>query len=429
MHDFADFESWVQLTGGLLVVLLGAFMLTVRPRLRGNVAFAVFAVSFGSGFIASNAGWMIFHDPTTGGSVPLALVRAFLYVSALASLIWIARVFPTPLGEREVSSLVIPTIGGLFGLAIVGVYFVSAPRDFITMPHALIAVTWFVFVGTLSGLPAMFALRSARTSDPMVKRQFLLISSALILYSGFIATAGAGAEPAGSILDPVIAWWLYPNLGFTLLAAALWLRETTGGETSRAARNGALLCVAMPFLGIVYVAFDPKWGALGIARTAMVILLAYGIARHQLLGIDVKLRWTISKSTLAAMFITVFFIASEGAQQFFGDTLGSTYVGIAVAGMLVFAIAPLHRVAERLAERAVPIGDSEKVSPARTGSAAEAYRHGVRAAMRDGVLTRREERHLAELARALGIDSVEALELREEVEGESAGSLSRVKSS
>lgn len=54
----------------------------------------------------------------------------------------------------------------------------------------------------------------------------------------------------------------------------------------------------------------------------------------------------------------------------------------------------------------------------------DAYRAAVEMALADGVVTRAEERALARLAQACGLDHLEALDVREEVERERAAAAS-----
>lgn len=194
-------------------------------------------------------------------------------------------------------------------------------------------------------------------------------------------------------------------------------------ERRTLAWGAALFIVTMWALGAWVV---DVWEGIIIqlARSALIglpfpLIATYALLRHQLLGLDVRLRFAISKSSIAAVFIAVFFIASEAAQQFFGETLGSTYVGIAAAGLLVFAMAPLQRVAERLAEKAIPTGGP---APPTTHTNEDLYRRALRIALVDRTIERHEELTLAELSERLHIGHKRALELRHEIEGEAASS-------
>jgi len=170
-----------------------------------------------------------------------------------------------------------------------------------------------------------------------------------------------------------------------------------------AALTGALMASASSDFRWLVALLDGFWIVVGLS------LIAYGLLRHHLLGIDVKVRWTISKTTLAGIFVAVFFIASEAAQEFFGATLGGPYVGIVAAGLLVFAISPLSRLADRVAERAVPMAIPTDADSEAT------FRDAVQYTLRDRRMTQQEEIHLARLAESLRIRAARATEIRHEV--------------
>lgn len=158
----------------------------------------------------------------------------------------------------------------------------------------------------------------------------------------------------------------------------------------------------------------------GVWSVVTPLVLAHAILKHQMLDIDVKARWGVSKGTLAGIFVAAFFVVSEGAQAIFEDFVGNELLGILAAGALVFAIAPLQRLADQVAARTVPSEEDGLRSPRGVDSVEAAYRAAVRAALRDEVLTRREEHHLAEVADNLGLSSKRALEIREEIEADHA---------
>lgn len=199
---------------------------------------------------------------------------------------------------------------------------------------------------------------------------------------------------------------------------AIWLVATRGPH-GRIARNVVLVGCAF-LLPALLLQGEPLEIYRSAGNLAGALLLAYTILGGLVPGLDVKVRFAVGKSTVAAVFILVFFFASEAAQQFFGEQFGSAYVGIAAAGMLVFALAPLQRAAERIAAHAVPVAApaSAPQEPAATNDHEEMYRDAARRALRDARLTREEERHLFRLARGLGISADRAHELLVEAERE-----------
>lgn len=198
-------------------------------------------------------------------------------------------------------------------------------------------------------------------------------------------------------------------LGVFGLAATVLLARRPDGHVAW----GALAAIGLSLAAGVAIQLDwlPRASTVTIQAATLPVLITYGIVRHHTFGVDLKVQWTVSRSTVAAAFVGAFFAASEFAQLFFGETLRSQYMGIAAAGLLVMAIAPIQRAADRLAQKAVP-------SPTGVPAIEAAYLAGLRAAARDGRITRREERHLADMAEHLKIGPKRALELREGMETE-----------
>lgn len=111
------------------------------------------------------------------------------------------------------------------------------------------------------------------------------------------------------------------------------------------------------YLGTYEVAdTDPsEWAYIIYALGSLlaVPLIAYGILRAHLFDIDLRVRWTIKQSTLAAVAVTIVFVLSEGADRFLSAQLGN-FVGLLAAAIVIFFLAPLQRFAERVASAAMP---------------------------------------------------------------------------
>lgn len=142
------------------------------------------------------------------------------------------------------------------------------------------------------------------------------------------------------------------------------------------------------------------------------VLLGYGILRTQLFDIDVKLKWTIRKGTVAGAFVAVFFIASQVAENVLQLQFGTVFGAIA-AGLLLFALAPLQRLAERVANMALP--SVAATSEYLTFRKFEVYKESLETLLRDGVITPKEQDLLANLRAKLGIADADARTLEAEV--------------
>lgn len=389
------------LSSGVFFVALGVWILTIRPRRPASTALAAFSMALGGAFVASNT----FALGTIQHQVAMWWSTALSGVAAVA-LIALALLSPQPPRRHEArivvtAALAVAALATVAFLASDG-WVVAGPLEIARA--ILLPAFWFVLV--------LLPLRCRLATDRTTRSSLALMAAALVLYPGVYAGARMVYGSAGG----QVAMGL-PGMAVVLVTAVLWLTNTHHPGSGRAARNAALVPLAAALFGMTSALFvgESLDGPQGAARTASVLLIAYAILKHQLFGIDVRVRWGISKSTLAGVFIAVFFIASETAQEFFGETLGSQYVGILAAGALVFAIAPLSRVADRLAEKAVPL-----TSPATKGSGGRAstYKRQVELAWADGRLGRKERVMLRELRDALGLDAATADALERDAENE-----------
>lgn len=145
------------------------------------------------------------------------------------------------------------------------------------------------------------------------------------------------------------------------------------------------------------------WYALG--TLVAVPLIAYGILRTQLFDIDLKIRWTIKQSTLAAAIVTIVYVLSEGASRLLSSELGSL-AGLLAAGVVVFFLAPLQRFAERVASSAMP--NTHNTPEYAAHRKLQVYEAAVSEALQGGEITPKERQLLNRLRDTLGIAAVDA---------------------
>lgn len=154
------------------------------------------------------------------------------------------------------------------------------------------------------------------------------------------------------------------------------------------------------------------WWELSVAYMVATGILLYGILRTHLFDVDLRLKFALRQSTVAAFFVAAFFIVSELAATFLSVRIGAI-LGIVAAGLLVFAIHPVQRLAERFADRAMPnVRDSPEYLAYRR---LEVYRAALELASSDGVVTEKERDVLQGLRRNLGIPEVDADALERDV--------------
>ncbi|MBI4394017.1 MAG: hypothetical protein HY556_09520 [Euryarchaeota archaeon] len=238
---------------------------------------------------------------------------------------------------------------GIFGLALYPL-FLSTLDTAIVRPlkHRLVRGTTLVAVAALQTYrfinPDYFVVGVQRVSyapydailNPDYTNTIFWVVAALLLFGALAAFAAYRAAPRASAERARAQAFATAFVTRDVLSVTLFMAFVL---TQAAAQEN-------PFTSVLnYISAFPL--------ILFVLLVSYGIVRTHLFDVDLKIKWTIKQSTVAAAFIAVFFIASEAAQAFFAGSLGP-YVGIVAAGALVFALAPLQRAADRVANAAMP---------------------------------------------------------------------------
>ncbi len=140
-------------------------------------------------------------------------------------------------------------------------------------------------------------------------------------------------------------------------------------------------------------------------------LIAYGILRTKLFDIDLRIRWTIKQSTVAAVFIAVFYLVSEGADRLLSSEFGNI-MGLLASALVVFFLVPLQRFAERVAGAAMP--NTENTPEYAIFRKMQVYEAALVEALPDGTISKRERDLLNRLRDTLEISVSDA----EAIEGE-----------
>lgn len=252
--------------------------------------------------------------------------------------------------------------------------------------------------------------------------------SGFLVYGGFALNAAfdgtlqaanawrlvaSGAEypwfPWGWTLALLPALSLVPAL-VSIVVVGLHARRAEGAARRHALRlvGAAPLAIAsalaLSFLGPLFINGPVAQLVLGLWRLALPVLVTYALVRHQLFDIDVKVKIALRASTIAAVFLTVFFTVSEIAANFIQESVG-TVLGIAAAVILAFALRPVERFAETLAHRIMP-----GTKPIETMALTERevfYREQLELALQDGNLGTKERAMLDKLRARLGLSADE----------------------
>ena len=164
------------------------------------------------------------------------------------------------------------------------------------------------------------------------------------------------------------------------------------------------------FYGIVGDGFSDETEALPaiipFAYAAAVILyvplVAYGVLRVQLFDVDLRIKRTLKRSTIAAAFVATFFVVSELASEFLSAQLG-TVLGVVVTGGLVFFLDPIQRAAEKLSNAAMP--NTVQTPEYENYRKLQVYESALQAALEDGRISNRQRRVLDSMVQSMGIDA------------------------
>lgn len=415
---------------------LAAWLVWLNPRHRVHLVFGGMLASFG---LFSFTVIFVRTAPSQQELdfwVDWWVNPAFLF---LALLVYFVFLYPRKRGWMGASPLGVLVPATIFAVMAVSrlleptldtQYVFSPPAGYQLGTYGLLLVQ-----GPINIIAALFVillLRDyAREDVPARRTAMLLVASGFslaFLFDAFrvfmrmipLVTPGQGVW---GTIDLLLIDAALPFYGYAA-AYAFWNARKSPDVVVRRGFRRFLGMLAVPILAVLLLrllggpALNPVSPLAmfvgGVMGLSLPLLVTYAIVRHQLFDIDVKVRWTIKQSTLAGAFIGIFFVVSESAQTFFTDTTGATYLGIAAAGMLVFAISPLQRVAERVAHAALPearpLGDFDKAQRIAL------YREQVRAAWADGRLSR-DERRLLNVARdRLGLSMEEAARIENEIE-------------
>lgn len=402
----------VNVLGALLVAAVGVGVLLVRPRTRRCTAFGVHLAAFGGAFALHNFGSrdVPWFNTVLGSSTALLLVIGGL---ALFRVAWLTGAQGQ--GRPLLHAVVVLMVGLLVTPMTVWVltHRSAANRELPSIVDAypsdvfyLAIAAYSVFVAGVWTAAAVFTVRAGRQAISAHEfGQLAILTSALMLFSSFLAGAYLLVD------HPYFLRAGVASTAMTVLVGGAWLLHAARTPHTAMARKAAVVILGIAAVGMVFTALGLT-GLGGPVRMAGAVLIAWGILRYQVLDFDVKLRWSLERSTVASIFIAVFFLVSEGAQEFFGAAASNAWVGIIAAAALMFFMAPLQRLAERVGARALP--DARPAASLLDEEVRDLYEQRLRAAWGDGTLTRDERvllEHLRERLR-IPVEEAAALERR-----------------
>src|SRR5581483_7495930 len=142
------------------------------------------------------------------------------------------------------------------------------------------------------------------------------------------------------------------------------------------------------------------------------VLAAYAIVRYRFLGADRLARLGTQRGVIAFVLLAVFFVVAQLTQNYLNVRMNWAAGGVA-AGLLLFAMSPIQKLAERMAAGAVP--QAKDPSQYSASERRRFYEEQLKLAWKDGALTVKEKRMLDRLREQLGLAAEDAARLERQV--------------
>jgi hypothetical protein len=275
---------------------------------------------------------------------------------------------------------------------------------------------------------------AATLNTPLTRpfgRRGVQIGLALFAAVLFVAVMMAALDLLPLAITVSALYFAMTLLFWYALAASLHAWSRTTGTARARARSFALafgirdVCwsfiyaLALLELWSVLPAADPdavplRYMVYSLGTLAAVPLIAYGILRTQLFDIDLRIRWTIKQSTVAAGVVAIVYLVSEGATQLLSSELGSVAGLLAAALVVFFLVTPLQRLADRVAGAAMPNTINTPAYVAHRKM--QVYEAALAEALQDGGISPKERALLNRLRDSLGIVMADAEALERDLQ-------------
>jgi hypothetical protein len=405
----------IRMGSGLLLAMLGATFLALARRTRANVALGGVLLAWGMLFVSNNllgAGTGPFPTPWIG-AWDLAYVLSATPAAAVLLASWVRE-------DRSRATWPLLAVAG--GLALSVAYFAIGGAAADALPGELAALgvpgPLAVFIDAVYGtvdpvmaiaLYASVRLAIAPRGDARVRHHVPLALGfgAFGVYTAFLGLPFP-APRAFDVLAVMSAAYLAGVLAAAWLVAAVRHRSRASAVVANAFLLVAVAGLVVPV--VLHESLDDtgRDPVRGVVRTLEFAVLAWALLRDEEYGLRLRPKMA-RRGTLAATALASLFIVAQVAQNFLAAQYGLLMGGV-VAGAFLFAANPL--------QRAIEGRNVAAHAPAADDRAEAVYRDALRIALKDRVVTREEELHLAELGERLGLPARRALELRHEVEAE-----------
>lgn len=416
-------DDFIALASGVPLAVLGVAVLLLRPHRRDQVFFGLFAILWAVQITVAYAGSAL-QDATIQARgtlvsysilplLGLLLVHFANILRPAAGLRWVTLLCGGLMLANSVVLLVAPHLLGRIEASPSGPVLRVGPLN-----PFLIALPLFLgFFAAIAILDRQISL--APEGAPRARIRGILVALALFAsYASWryllVFLRPSVQQSADSPFTQASLAIVFGACAVATLAFALraWLVVESGRPRDGAVAAAFLVPAGVAGIEAAFLGLGLELYSFGLWRFATVAVVVYTIAKYRLFDMEIRLKRGVKATTIAAAFIAIFFVVSESAAAFFSGSIGP-YLGIVAAGLLVFALAPLQRVAERVANTAMPraTGTEDYF----TWRKLQVYHAALDGAMQDGEITAKERAILARLRRELGIADRDAAALEEDL--------------
>lgn len=426
------------------MLLLAAWLLWLNFRSPTHRAFAVFLVLRAAVIVANRLRGLAEDAGQTTNEAFWESLREYYFLALAPALVYFWAVYATRPRPRVWLLVVLAAT-----LLLESLYLVDHCSNYCTLAGGTTHLGPLSPFGSpaslvVQGVIGLLVLREAgRAGDSSRGRAAFAVAMSLLLepmlegalIAGFVWRVGldavlGGYQPYGLAIAFHALFFVAALAPIAGVAMALLAGLRSPGLRVRAEMLAAL--TALMAVSGLYVGWNVVRGVdwlpgiflIGVWRILLPALAVYALVRHGLFGVDVRLRFAIKGTTLAGCFLAVFFVVNKVTENLvaarFDNNHVGVYVGGVVAGLLLFVLSPLQRVAERFSQAVLP--NSTPVSSMTHPERLDLFREQAMLVWRDGRMGRKERALLDGLRARLAIPFEEAARIEAQA---AAGSRSR----
>ncbi|HVL49065.1 MAG TPA: hypothetical protein VM889_10950 [Candidatus Thermoplasmatota archaeon] len=353
--------------------------------------------------------------------------------------VWLLAGFVFANGRASRAARILAGLLVLEGLFLLHVPMIAV--DPVAHPWTLSIVPVSFFV-SLTAMPWLYLLFLGTLDTPATRLLRPRPARRAVAALAVVVPAATLYLARDAILDPAVetdapSWFFFAaavtflaTLLYALVATVLAWRASPPGTPARA-RAGAY---ALAFLsrdvfyasatafaitgaGIAAIGLDADRAPpmiLAVGGFLYASFLAYGILRSHLFDLEIKLKLGLRRSTVATVFLVVFFVGFKLAESYASREHGWIF-GALCAGLLLFAAPRVNKLADKVADTAMP---KVQTTPAYvTFKKLEVYRAAVESAHESGGVNAKDKQALERLRAKLGLEKGDTNEIEREVTG------------